>query len=155
LEAQKNGAEKFPGFSAWLQSYVGGGEMAGSKKDKGNAEMDASIKELGTAGKDAIINATAGNRLLSFLPRYLAPEANMAQDKVDQYNNTYLPGIARSVGDRVPVEVIDKQIQSLKINSAMPPEERKQRVEKAQEWIKTMMNTKIGMRSKTPIATDE
>lgn len=141
----------FPGFTEWYKtSYSKGGALPGAGGN-GSKELDTSIKELGETGQKAIKGSTPWNAIMSNLPRWIAPGANMGQDEVDQYNNTFLPGIARVVGDRVPPEILDKQVKSLQISSTMTEEQKKERVKAAQKFVQTAVNTSVAKRSKAPI----
>ena len=105
-----------------------------SKEGKGDAnalkdqKSNEAIQAYGALGEKAAAGATVGNAVLSHLPRWLAPGANMAQDDVNLYNNTALPQVLKGLEARMSPEQVEQQKQALTISSTMPDAEKRQRI---------------------------
>jgi hypothetical protein len=126
------------------------GSAATSPEGGKNALSDKAIDDQGGEA----MKATVWDSLFSILPAKMAPEANIAMANVRTYNDAFLAGLARAVGDRVPVEAIEKQIASLKISTLMSDAQKQDNINRAKSFLTVMRNMKIEGRAKKEVDDD-
>lgn len=152
----------------WLKSYMSQGYTpsgGGTKEAKEEQAFENGVDKVVQSGKEAskqgigdVVKDTAGHVVSSLLNPFagaipqvqnavssrIAPEATANIDKTNQYNHGVLTAVTRLMGDRVPPESIQKQVESFKIDPGMSDKQKQDRISAYTNFLHTGRDINIG-----------
>jgi hypothetical protein len=131
----------------WIRVYQGQGHQAGAAGP--SAEFGAGVENVGRAGTQAS-QANVGDWILSNLPSFMAPGANMAMQHQQQYNAGILPAATRLLGDRMQDPAVQKQIEAFRLNVTDPDSVKADKIEQFKNFLRTNSQITAGKKGPTP-----